>query len=150
MARAAAAASSAAWSHSIGSGARTSARSSTSETCLTGMIFSPALTLSGISARSFSFSSGMRTVVIPPRSAASSFSFNPPIGIAFPRSETSPVIAMPRRTGICVRTETMDVTIARPADGPSFGVAPSGTCTWMSSVSKLGGFTPICGAIERT
>ena len=30
------------------------------------------------------------------------------------------------------------------------GVAPSGTWTWMSIVSNLVGFTPICGLIERT
>ena len=92
----------------------------------------------------------MRTVVIPPRSAANSFSFKPPIGIAFPRKDTSPVIAISRRTGIWVSTDTIDVTIARPAEGPSFGVAPSGTWTWISSVSNLGGFTPILGLIDRT
>ena len=27
--------------------------------------------------------------------------------------------------------------IATPADGPSLGVAPSGTCTWMSRFSKI-------------
>ena len=31
-------------------------------------------------------------------------------------------------TGTPVIEETIDVTIAIPADGPSFGVAPSGTC----------------------
>ena len=33
----------------------------------------------------------------------------------------------------------MEVAIARPADGPSLGVAPSGTWTWMSTLSKVGG-----------
>ena len=32
-------------------------------------------------------------------------------------------------TGIPVIDETIEVTIAMPAEGPSFGVAPSGTCT---------------------
>ncbi len=32
-----------------------------------------------------------------------------------------------QRTGIPVETETIAVAIAMPADGPSFGVAPSGT-----------------------
>jgi hypothetical protein len=41
-------------------------------------------------------------------------------------------MAMSLRTGICVSTETMEVTMAIPADGPSLGVAPSGTWTWMS------------------
>jgi hypothetical protein len=31
-----------------------------------------------------------------------------------------------------VITETIAVAMATPAEGPSFGVAPSGTCTWMS------------------
>ena len=54
---------------------------------------SPDFTLSGISARSFSFSFGMITVFRPPRRAASSFSFRPPIGSTRPRSVTSPVMA---------------------------------------------------------
>ena len=40
---------------------------------------------------------------------------------------TSPVMAISLRTGMPVSTDTMDVTIARPALGPSLGVAPSGT-----------------------
>ncbi len=87
---------------------------------------------------------------MPPRRAASSFSLSPPIGSTLPRRVTSPVIAMSLRTGICVSTETIEVTMAMPALGPSFGVAPSGTCTWISHFSNFGGFTPISGAIERT
>jgi hypothetical protein len=34
------------------------------------------------------------------------------------------------------------VTIATPADGPSLGVAPSGTWTWMSRLSNSGGLMP--------
>jgi carboxylate-amine ligase len=146
---AAAASSSAASSHSIGSGP-TRAPVSEPRHMITGMISSPSFTLSGISGRSFSFSRGMSTVLIPPRRAASSFSLSPPMGSALPRSVTSPVMAMSLRTGNTVSTDTMEVTIARPALGPSLGVAPSGTCTWMSHLSKRGGFTPICGAIERT
>ena len=56
--------------------------------------------LSGISARSFWFSSGISTMVMPPRCAASSFSFSPPIGSTSPRSVISPVIATSERTGI--------------------------------------------------
>ena len=39
-------------------------------------------------------------------------------------------------------TEMMAVAIATPADGPSFGVAPSGTWTWMSRRSNSGGSMP--------
>ena len=49
-----------------------------------------------------------------------------------------------------VSTETIEVTIAMPADGPSFGVAPSGTWTWMSTLSNIVGFRPRSGAFERT
>jgi hypothetical protein len=41
-----------------------------------------------------------------------------------------------------VMTETIAVAIATPADGPSFGVAPSGTWTWMSRLSNSGGSMP--------
>jgi hypothetical protein len=53
----------------------------------------------------------------------------PPIGSTRPRKVISPVIATELLTGIPVMTDTIEVTIATPADGPSFGVAPSGTCT---------------------
>ena len=106
------------------------------------MMSRPRFTLSGISARSFSFSLGISTVFRPPRSAASSFSLSPPIGSTRPRSVISPVMAMSLRTGIPVSTETIDVTMATPADGPSLGVAPSGTCTWMSFFSKIVGRMP--------
>ena len=89
----------------------------------------------------------MNTVVIPARNAASSFSFRPPIGSTRPRSVISPVIATSRRTGMPVRIDTIDVAIATPADGPSFGVAPSGTCTWMSRFSNSVGLMP--NLVER-
>jgi len=54
----------------------------------------------------------------------------------------SPVIAVSRLTGMPVSTETIDVTMATPAEGPSFGVAPSGTWTWMSFLSKIDGGMP--------
>ncbi len=85
------------------------------------------LTSSGMSTKSFAFSSGIRTFFIPPRRAARSFSFNPPIGKTRPRKVISPVIAISLCTAIPVSTETIAVTIATPADGPSLGVAPSGT-----------------------
>ncbi|MOA10090.1 hypothetical protein D3C78_1299630 [compost metagenome] len=49
-----------------------------------------------------------------------------------------------------VMMETMAVAMATPADGPSFGVAPSGTWTWMSLLSKRGGSMPKSTARERT
>src|SRR6202163_4732901 len=116
----------------IGSGLRVIARASTSSMRETGTISSPLLMLSAISTRSLAFSSGMSTVLMPPRKAASSFSLRPAIGHTRPRSVISPVIARSRRTGTPVITETIAVTMATPAEGPSFGVAPSGTWTWMS------------------
>src|SRR5205085_9435523 len=75
----------------IGSGGRTRAIFRTSSTVATGMILSPDFTLSGISAKSFSFSDGMTTVASPDRRAASSFSLRPPMGSTRPRSVISPV-----------------------------------------------------------
>ena len=142
--------SSAGSSQTIGTGARTSALAITSSIRATGMMFIPPLMASEISVRSLALSSGISTVLMPPRAAASSFSFRPPIGSTRPRSVISPVMAMSRRIGMPVSTETMAVAIATPADGPSFGVAPSGTWTWMSRRSKVGGSMPKVIARERT
>ena len=49
-----------------------------------------------------------------------------------------------------VMTDTIAETMATPADGPSLGVAPSGTCTWMSFLSKDGGSIPKATARMRT
>ena len=81
----------------------------------------------GISARSLVLSSGISTMRMPPRCAASSFSFSPPIGSTWPRSVISPVIATSERTGTLVSADTSAVHMPMPALGPSFGVAPSGT-----------------------
>ena len=59
--------------------------------------------------------------------SANNFSFNPPIGRTNPLKVISPVIATFLLTGISVIAEIIDVTIPTPAEGPSFGVAPSGT-----------------------
>ena len=72
---------------------------------------------------------GSITVVMPARSAASTFSFTPPIGSTSPRRLISPVIATSLRTGRPVSSEASATNIATPALGPSFGVAPAGT--WM-------------------
>src|SRR5438067_1007936 len=63
---------------------------------------------------------------MPARSAASVFSFTPPIGSTSPRSEISPVIATSERTGMPVRSDTSARNIATPALGPSLGVAQHG------------------------
>ena len=42
------------------------------------------------------------------------------------------VMASLRSTGNLRMAETMAVAIVIPADGPSLGIAPSGTWTWMS------------------
>ena len=69
---------------------------------------------------------------MPCRCAASSFSFNPPMGNTRPRTVISPVMAMSARTGMLVSALRMLVAMVMPAEGPSFGIAPSGTCKWMS------------------
>ena len=66
---------------------------------------------------------------MPARWAASSFSFSPPMGSTLPRSVISPVMAMSRRTGILVSALASAVAMVMPAEGPSLGMAPSGTCT---------------------
>ena len=87
-------------------------------------------------------SSGIKTLDIPALCAAKSFSLSPPIGNTWPLKVTSPVIAIFLFTGMPVIDETIEVTIPIPAEGPSFGVAPSGTWTWKSFFSKIGGIIP--------
>ena len=71
---------------------------------------------------------------MPPRCAASTFSLSPPIGSTRPRSVISPVIATSlAHRDACQSAETSAVAIVMPADGPSLGIAPSGTWTWMST-----------------
>src|SRR3989449_236202 len=105
---------------------RTSSRSSTRCTS------SDERTSSGRSSRSAAFSLGSTIVRIPARTAPNTFSFTPPIGSTRPRRVTSPVIARSWRAGRRDSTETSAVAIVTPADGPSFGMAPAGTCMWMS------------------
>ena len=57
------------------------------------------------------------------------------MGSTRPRSVISPVIAMSLRTGTLASALTIAVAIVTPAEGPSFGTAPSATCTWMSTCS---------------
>ena len=49
----------------------------------------------------------------------------------------SPVMAVFLRTLRCVSAEAIDVAMVMPADGPSLGVAPSGTWMWMFQWSKI-------------
>ena len=87
-------------------------------------------------------SSGIKTVLIPPLLAANNFSFKPPIGNTLPLRVISPVIPTDFLTFISVIAETILVTIATPAEGPSLVVAPSGTCTWTSNFSISKGSKP--------
>ena len=82
----------------------------------------------------FSFCRGRITWRMPTRRAASTFSLTPPMGSTFPDSVISPVIAMSPRTGRPVSSETSAVVIVTPAEGPSLGMAPEGTCMWTSAV----------------
>ena len=59
----------------------------------------------------------------------------PPTGRTLPRSVISPVIATSLRTGISVTAEKSDIAMVIPAEGPSLGIAPSGTWIWMSNFS---------------
>src|SRR5439155_17550446 len=65
----------------------------------------------------------------PARCAASSFSFNPPIASTLPRSVISPVMPKSRRTRTRLGALAMADSFVMPAEGPPFGIAPSGTWT---------------------
>ena len=90
------------------------------------MIFMTRRTFFGMSFRSLRFSFGMMTVKMSARCAASTLSFNPPIGSTRPRSVISPVMATSLRTGMRNSADASAVAIVTPADGPSLGIAPSG------------------------
>ena len=79
---------------------------------------------------------------MPTRRAASTFSLMPPTGSTRPESVISPVIAMSPRTGRRVSSEASAVAIVTPAEGPSFGIAPAGTCRWISAFLKKSGSAP--------
>ena len=87
---------------------------------------------SGISSSSFSLRAGSITVEMPARSAASTFSLMPPTGSTRPRRLISPVIATLLGTGVPIASEASAMNMATPALGPSLGMAPAGTCTWIS------------------
>ncbi|OQC43624.1 MAG: hypothetical protein BWX61_01160 [Bacteroidetes bacterium ADurb.Bin035] len=64
---------------------------------------------------------------MPALEAANIFSLIPPTGNTFPLRVISPVIAMSLRTGLLSKTLVIAVSIVTPAEGPSLGIAPSGT-----------------------
>lgn len=84
---------------------------------------------SGNSSQSDILSCGNTIILQPARLAATVFSLNPPILNTLPVSVSSPVIATVGSTGVSSASESNDVAIVIPADGPSFCTAPSGTCT---------------------
>jgi hypothetical protein len=94
--------------------------------------------------------SGRITVLIPARLAASTFSLIPPTGSTLPVSVTSPVIASAGFTGRPDRSEAIAAVIVTPALGPSLGMAPAGTWTWISVSFQNFGSIPKSDACART
>ena len=92
--------------------------------------------LRGRSVQSFLFPIGRMTRVTPARFEAMHFSRTPPMGNTLPVRVISPVIARLLSTGLLSAREMRDVTIVMPAEGPSFGVAPSGMCMCSDAPSK--------------
>ena len=84
------------------------------------------LILIGINSTSFSFDFGNIILLMPYLSAARTFSLTPPIGKTLPLNVISPVIAISYLTFLPDKAEYRDVAIDIPAEGPSFGTAPSG------------------------
>ncbi|OPZ62675.1 MAG: hypothetical protein BWY86_00275 [Candidatus Aminicenantes bacterium ADurb.Bin508] len=83
----------------------------------------------GISSRSFLLKAGRMISSIPALWAARTLDLIPPTGRTRPWRVISPVMATSLRTGFPVKVESMDESMVTPAEGPSFGIAPSGT--WM-------------------
>ncbi len=102
----------------------------------------PSLTCSGISSRSLALPWGKITCLILLRRAAMTFSFKPPMGSTLPTRESSPVIASDFLSFLPVARERSAEASVIPADGPSLGVAPAGTCRWMRFFSQKSGLTP--------
>ncbi len=78
------------------------------------------------------FPCGMMTVFMPFLYAAMDFSRRPPMGSTRPCSVISPVMAMSCAMGSSHSADVTAVAMAIPADGPSFGTAPSGAWMWIS------------------
>jgi len=102
------------------------------------------------SGRSFSFSSGIKNVGdYAAQAPPTAFLSGRRLASQFRAKDTSPVKPRSsRRNGICVSTDTIEVTIAKPPDGNHpLGVAPSRHVeTWdIQRIELGGGFTPDLG-----
>ena len=75
---------------------------------------------------------------------------DPPTGRTLPRRVISPVMARSLRTGRRVASDARAVMMVTPADGPSLGMAPAGTCTWMVRCSKNLGSMSSASALDHT
>jgi len=62
----------------------------------------------------------------------------------------SPVIPTSSATGSPRSSDAIAVAIVTPAEGPSFGTAPAGTCTCRSWSANQPGSTPSSPECERT
>jgi hypothetical protein len=107
-------------------------------------------TSAGMSTRSFPLRLGRITFWMPARAAPSTFALMPPTGSTRPRSEISPVAATEPRARRPESAETSAVTSATPAEGPSLGTAPAGTCRWISASRRRSGGRPRRSALART
>src|SRR5690606_13267760 len=79
---------------------------------------------------------GISTVLIPARAAASTLSLMPPTGSTTTRSEISPVIATSPRAPRPESTDSSAVASSTPAEGPSLGPYPDGTCLCTTPTSN--------------
>jgi hypothetical protein len=65
----------------------------------------------------------------------------------------TPVMARSGLTGLARAKESREVMMAHPAEGPSLGVAPAGTCTWMACSAKYlswsGATTPLGWPVRK-
>lgn len=96
----------------------------TSSTVATGTIDRPRFTLSGIRPDLFSLSLGMSMALSPPLQGGQQLLFRTADRQHPPAQGISLVIATSRRTGMPVRTETIEVIMATPAEGPSWVSRP--------------------------
>ena len=135
---------------SILAGAGAKAASITSSAFSTNTKFNSSLSSFVRSSKSFSLRLGKMIVLMPARCAPNIFSFTPPTGITLPRSVISPVIARSERTNRSVKSDTSATVNVIPAEGPSFGTAPAGTCMCMSFRSKNRGLIPKRSACDLT
>src|SRR2546426_6568786 len=123
-----------------------SASSSTSSIVSTGLISSSCFTSSGTSTMSLLLRAGTSTVFTPAPPPAASFPFSPPIRRHRPRRVSSPLIAPSWRAGRRHKSDARAAAIVIPADGPSFGTAPAGTCRCTSVCVNASSGMPIAPA----